>query len=381
VQGFTAAASATFTFVGDHIRVGVIKRANTGIFDVLVDGVVRGTYDLYNSTTIQAVIYDSVIQPYGSHTVQVRTTGTCNPSSSCATKGVLDYFEYLSLSATPTAVASVTPTVSPTPAGGLLKLQSRTIYDTTGSNKGSTTLTCNVADLASARTIVCATTFNGSDTSGSQAQIIGARVAVQHNPTSGTVTVYYNAFTVMGSGASNTYGQLNLGTKVSGNISGSVSLTGANSTNLAHEVEGGSSYTGILQGYGGLILSLDPINATPTPGVTPVSGAYCGSVDGSNAADIFNDIQVFTVQPGQASCITIPEISLHDIFGWLIDFFSFAIPDDVETFVNNGVVEASTWCAQEVGFTQLSLLGVSLPWALFVEALLWVYVISHFISK
>jgi len=79
----SAGASVTISFTGTEGVLLGEKGDNTGIAHVYLDGVDKGTVDLYSPAyTFQSPIYDTGVISSGSHTLRLDWTGTKNASSS-----------------------------------------------------------------------------------------------------------------------------------------------------------------------------------------------------------------------------------------------------------------------------------------------------------
>lgn len=77
-----AGATLSISFTGERVSVVADKDPYRGIAQVLIDGSLAGTVDLYAATTTyQATVFESGPLEPGSHTITVRSTGTKNPSS------------------------------------------------------------------------------------------------------------------------------------------------------------------------------------------------------------------------------------------------------------------------------------------------------------
>ena len=76
--------NATFSvpFTGEQIILVSDKDPYRGIAEVIIDGVSRGTVDLYKDTTVNQVeVYKSPILSAGAHTITIKATGTKNPAA------------------------------------------------------------------------------------------------------------------------------------------------------------------------------------------------------------------------------------------------------------------------------------------------------------
>jgi len=74
--------SATLSFTGRKVGLLVQKTASSGKVRVLVDGVDRGLFDLYASSTKNLMYAFTALVAQGPHSITVRWTATKNPSSS-----------------------------------------------------------------------------------------------------------------------------------------------------------------------------------------------------------------------------------------------------------------------------------------------------------
>jgi hypothetical protein len=82
VQSNSTAASAELTFHGQGARWIARKGANQGIARVYVDGVDKGTVDLYASPQqFQVAVFEITDLSPGKHTVKIVPTGTKHPSA------------------------------------------------------------------------------------------------------------------------------------------------------------------------------------------------------------------------------------------------------------------------------------------------------------
>jgi bacillopeptidase F len=77
----TAQYAATFTFTGTQVTYKYSKHSQRGIVKVTIDGIDKGTIDLYSATLLlqQSTTYSSLGS--GIHTIHLMVTGTKNPSS------------------------------------------------------------------------------------------------------------------------------------------------------------------------------------------------------------------------------------------------------------------------------------------------------------
>jgi D-alanyl-D-alanine carboxypeptidase len=79
----TTDSTATMEFVGNGIEWWSTKSTSRGITEVSIDSVVVGNVDAWNGTTIpSAAVYQNLTLPWGTHTIQLRVTGTKNGSAS-----------------------------------------------------------------------------------------------------------------------------------------------------------------------------------------------------------------------------------------------------------------------------------------------------------
>jgi hypothetical protein len=100
----------TFTYTGQNISLYARRSSNRGIAAIYLDGVFKQNADLWNSTNQEGYLfYTSTGVTEGSHTVEVRYTGTKNASSSGYGVNV-DKAVYGAL-VTPTPAATYTPFV------------------------------------------------------------------------------------------------------------------------------------------------------------------------------------------------------------------------------------------------------------------------------
>jgi len=107
-------ATATFTFNGTGIDWRSVKATNCGIAQVWVDSEAPQLVNLYNASTLrQQLIWSRTGLPNGTHTLNIRNTGTSSPSSGVRNIGI-DYFEVYAPS---NVVASAGPNGSISPAG------------------------------------------------------------------------------------------------------------------------------------------------------------------------------------------------------------------------------------------------------------------------
>ena len=90
----TTDSTATFTFTGTKVWYYGFTRADLGYAAVYLDGQFMETIDCYSSTPNYFIpLYQSPDVPFGEHTLQVRVTGTKNPSST-GTEVIVDAFGY-----------------------------------------------------------------------------------------------------------------------------------------------------------------------------------------------------------------------------------------------------------------------------------------------
>lgn len=91
----TAGSEATFTFTGNQARYYGFKRNNLGFAEILVDGVVVTTLDLYSASALyDNLLYETEILPWGEHTITIRVKGTQNSSSS-GYEVIIDAFSWI----------------------------------------------------------------------------------------------------------------------------------------------------------------------------------------------------------------------------------------------------------------------------------------------
>jgi len=91
----SAGARATFTFTGTAVSWIGYKEQWSGIAKVYVDGVLKGTVDMYASPAKpQQVAYSIAGLAYGSHTIIVEATGTKSPAARGSWVWV-DAFDYV----------------------------------------------------------------------------------------------------------------------------------------------------------------------------------------------------------------------------------------------------------------------------------------------
>ncbi len=77
-----AGATLSIAFSGELVELVTDKDPYRGIAQILIDGELAATVDLYSPTTVcQSVVFDSGRLDAGQHTLTVRVTGTKNPSS------------------------------------------------------------------------------------------------------------------------------------------------------------------------------------------------------------------------------------------------------------------------------------------------------------
>jgi hypothetical protein len=92
----TPGAEATFAFTGTAVTWVGARGNQTGIAEVLLDGILVAEVDTYSSTEqIQAAIYTKTGLANGSHTLTIRVTGRQNAASQSAVV-VVDAFEVTS---------------------------------------------------------------------------------------------------------------------------------------------------------------------------------------------------------------------------------------------------------------------------------------------
>jgi hypothetical protein len=81
-RSLTTGNTATYTFNGRDISFVSTRGPARGIAQVRVDGNLVATIDLYSATSqTKRVVWSALVTP-GSHTVQIRVTGTRNAASS-----------------------------------------------------------------------------------------------------------------------------------------------------------------------------------------------------------------------------------------------------------------------------------------------------------
>ena len=71
-----------FTYAGYGFRLYALKGSNHGIMQVLLDDTSLGNVDLYNASTVGAVVLTKENVPLGLHRVKLKPTNTKNASSS-----------------------------------------------------------------------------------------------------------------------------------------------------------------------------------------------------------------------------------------------------------------------------------------------------------
>jgi len=81
-QANATGATLSVPFTGEQIVLVSDKDPYRGIAQIIIDGVSRGTVDLYQDTTASQVdIYKSPVLSAGAHTITVKVTGTKNPAA------------------------------------------------------------------------------------------------------------------------------------------------------------------------------------------------------------------------------------------------------------------------------------------------------------
>ncbi len=81
-QANATGATLSVPFTGEQIVLVSDKDPYRGIAEIIIDGVSRGTVDLYKDTTVNQVeVYKSPILSAGAHTITIRVTGTKNPAA------------------------------------------------------------------------------------------------------------------------------------------------------------------------------------------------------------------------------------------------------------------------------------------------------------
>jgi hypothetical protein len=81
-RSLTSGNTATFTFTGNSAAFVAARGANRGISEIRVDGALVATIDLYSAALeTRRVIWTSAGLGAGTHTVQVRVTGSNNPAA------------------------------------------------------------------------------------------------------------------------------------------------------------------------------------------------------------------------------------------------------------------------------------------------------------
>lgn len=90
----TKDATASFSFTGSHIAYVATKARDRGFVQVIVDDQIRGTFDLYrSSTSSREVVFSTDLAP-GDHTIVIKVLGT-KRSSASSTYVDLDAFTVL----------------------------------------------------------------------------------------------------------------------------------------------------------------------------------------------------------------------------------------------------------------------------------------------
>lgn len=80
--GFSAGANLSLSFTGTRARLLGTTDVNLGKADIYIDGALHGTADFYSTRRLDGVVvYDTGTLPAGTHTFELRTTGTKNPKS------------------------------------------------------------------------------------------------------------------------------------------------------------------------------------------------------------------------------------------------------------------------------------------------------------
>jgi len=81
-QANATGATLSVPFTGEQIVLVSDKDPYRGIAEIIIDGVSRGTVDLYQDTTVNQVdVYRSPVLSAGAHTMTIRVTGTKNPAA------------------------------------------------------------------------------------------------------------------------------------------------------------------------------------------------------------------------------------------------------------------------------------------------------------
>jgi len=89
-----AGSVAEFSFTGTKVAYFSVKRYNLGYAEILLDGELVDTIDLYSAANqYHTKLYQSPELEYGEHTIGVRVKGTKNPASS-GVYVILDAFRY-----------------------------------------------------------------------------------------------------------------------------------------------------------------------------------------------------------------------------------------------------------------------------------------------
>jgi uncharacterized protein YjbI with pentapeptide repeats len=94
-KSLTTSNYIQYKFLGTGINVYSTKSADSGIMEIFIDNVSKGTVDLYNATTLyKQKMYTISTLAFESHTIKIVVTGTKNASATNCWIG-LDYFEIL----------------------------------------------------------------------------------------------------------------------------------------------------------------------------------------------------------------------------------------------------------------------------------------------
>jgi hypothetical protein len=94
-RSWVTGSTSTYSFTGRGVRWIGIKTPTAGIAEVRLDGVLVANVDQYSSTTLwQQVLFTRTGLASGSHTLQIRVSGTKNASSASITTYV-DAFDRL----------------------------------------------------------------------------------------------------------------------------------------------------------------------------------------------------------------------------------------------------------------------------------------------
>lgn len=121
----TAGASATLRFKGTRAIIYMAKDISHGQADIYVNGVIRTTIDCYYTSRIADIpVFDTGFIPDANHVIEVRATGTKNPSSTAATIAI-DHAKVWSTGLT-------APPATTTPEAGPVNLQVITDLNFTG---------------------------------------------------------------------------------------------------------------------------------------------------------------------------------------------------------------------------------------------------------